>query len=148
MFEVSQNQDGPWSSDLDCRQSYEARLLLSKVTLAPLASMREVPVSAMCYIDPEPIISAVEPKDLANGRAVMIGKSQKWKLKVTFEPLQQNPGPLKPMDLAEKEDIDATAVSVKAFPEDAKKVVKNIKKQKITPENISRTSRTSKEMFC
>ena len=78
----------------------------------------------------------------------MIGKSQEWKLKyteLTLEPLQQIPGPLKPKDLAKMEDISATAVLVKAFPEDAKKVVKDIKKQKITPENISQDFEDVKE---
>ena len=111
VFEVSQDEAGPWSSGLGCRQLYEACLLLSKARVAPLsgmivprtemnglvlatkllylalASMSDSPTSVMCCLDSECTISAVESENgllkpyLANRRAVVIGKFQEWKSK-------------------------------------------------------------------
>ena len=108
VFEVSQDEAGPRSSDLGCRQSYEACLLLSKATVVPLACMRDVSVFVACYLNSESIISAVESENglwkpySANRRTVVIGKFQEWKLKypeVTFEPLQHIASPLNHIDL-------------------------------------------------
>ena len=84
VFEVSQDEDGPWSSGLGCRQSYEACLLLSKARVSPLssmmvpgteinglvlatklldlalASMSDSLTSVMCCLDSECKISAVK----------------------------------------------------------------------------------------
>ena len=39
VFGVSQNMAGPWSSGLGCKESFKARLLLSKAQVAPLSGM-------------------------------------------------------------------------------------------------------------
>ena len=63
VFEVSQDQAGPWSSSLSCRQSHKARLLLSKARVTPLASTRDVPVPVTWCLDSECTISSVKSEN-------------------------------------------------------------------------------------
>ena len=111
IFEVPQDEDGPWSSGLSSRKTYDSRLLLSKARVTPLGgmtvpptemnglvlaiklldlalvSMSEPPTSVTFCLDSECTISAVKSENgllrpyLANRRAVVIGKLQEWKTK-------------------------------------------------------------------
>ena len=106
IFEVSQEEAGPWSSGLGSKKTFDSRLLLAKARVAPLSgmtvpctkmnslvlatklldvalvSMSEPPTSVTCCLDSECTISAVESEKgllkpyLANRRAVVIGKFQ------------------------------------------------------------------------